>query len=408
MPRSTLAGIVHSLVACLVVAAPVNGMQTASSAIASSLKASISQRGKLKAVAHLSTSSASKIIFDLQALSHIAWSSDDTIIAAYSSFVSDISVWSSKSGSLVSHSTRVNILSPEVPIAFSNDKQVLIAAAPSENRLLPAVSLLRIASGNVIQDVPGPFPKAGWRENIAQLAAFSTATQTLVAAFGFPGQETLIAYRLDKNDRLAAIATIGVSDHFSTKLAFSPNGQLLAVGTAVGTVTIYETTSWTIVDKANFFPETLTSSGEGKNTISSLAFSPAGTAIAAGAGGVNLSRHRPSSLVDGQRDPALAEEPFISNALRSPIRIYDLEQHHFRSTAINIRQPVDQLSWAREDILLFTADDGGLTQCILTDGPAEVVRLLEPRVTSFSLSTSRHQVAVSENDQTTIYAIDDH
>lgn len=416
MHRNVLALLLCLTLACSARAEPANGVGLQNSlgettiaehsATESLQDTSVRHGFDLKAILDLRTPSATNFIFDLRALSHVAWSNDEAMIAAYIAFASDISVWNTKSGSLVSHSTRTNILSPDIPIAFSKDGKLLITIAPSSNQLLPAVSLLNAASGKVIQDVPGPFPNAGWRENIARLAAFSTATQTLVAAFGFPGQESLIAYRIDKDDRLAVLATIGISEHFLTRLAFSPDGRLLAVGSAVGMVTIYETTSWKVVDTLSFFPETLTASGEGKNLVESLAFSPSGKLLAAGAGGINLNRHRPSSLRYGQRDPALAEEPFVSNALLSPVRIYNLEQHRFRPFDIHVKQPVSQLAWGEEDLLLLTADDGGLTQCILVGEQTKLTRLIEDRVTSFALSTNHHRIAVSANDRIAIYATD--
>ena len=416
MHRNVSAVILCFSLACSARAEPAKGVGPQNSigettiaehATTKSIQETSVRRGfDLKAILDLRTPSASNYIFDLRASSHVAWSNNDAMIAAYGVFASDISVWDGKSGSLVSQSTRTNILSSDIPIAFSKDAKRLIAAAPSSNQLLPAVSLLNATSGKVMQDVPGPFPNAGWRENIARLAAFSTATQTLVAAFGFPGQESLIAYRIDKDDRLAVLATIGISEHFLARLAFSSDGKLLAVGSAVGMVTIYETTSWKVVDTANFFPETLTASGEGKNLIESLAFSPSGRMLAAGAGGINLNRHRPSSLPYGQRDPALAEEPFVSNALFSPVRIYDLEQHRFRPFDIYVKQPVSQLAWGEEDLLLLTAGDGGLTQCTLVGAQTKLTRLIEDRVTSFALSTNHHRIAVSANDRITIYATD--
>lgn len=404
MHRIALAALLCSALACFARADSINKAEP--SATTSLQEPWEQHRFELNSVTELRPPSASNFIFDLSALSHIAWSNDGKMIAAYNDALSSISVWNTNSGSLVSHVTRTNILNPDIPLAFSKDGKVLIAAAPVEDRSLPAVSLLDVASGQLIQNVPGPFPAEGWRDNIAHLTAFSPATQTLIAAFGSLGGKTLVAYRFDKDDRLSPLTTIDAADVPIARLAFSPNGKLLAVGSVDGTVTIYETVTWKAVDKADFFPESLTISGEGKNSIFSLAFSPTGKALAAGAFGINLTRHRPSSLPYGQRDPALAAEPFVSNALRSPIRIYDLANRRFYGANIEVKQPVSQLSWGRENLLLLTADDGGLTQCIVAGERTATARLIRDRVLSFALSPNNQKVAVSANDKITVYTID--
>ena len=126
----------------------------------------------------------------------------------------------------------------------------------------------------------------------AQPAALPRGWKPLAAILDAETGKTLVSLKLTSADEDAALSTAGRVANFQVEaLAFSPEGTLLAVGTSWGQIKLFSTRSGEVVrvlddesarQAAKGTPEALKSLKRAMGSIRSLAFSPDGNLLAVG------------------------------------------------------------------------------------------------------------------------------
>src|SRR6185437_6369077 len=158
-------------------------------------------------------------------------------------------------------------------IAFTGDSRfVLTSAATVENdKPTPAITFLDVSTGAVAGQIPGPFPDKMLAYNSARDFAFD-GDRALLA---FVGEEDphlpIILYEM-QHSRLIGKLIIG---HVPIKVALSPDGKSLAVGTITGHIVIFDVASLALVRDVDAYSRF-------KAGVASLAYSPDGRFLVSG------------------------------------------------------------------------------------------------------------------------------
>ncbi len=361
----------------------------------------------LMPISHLRTDEENNFLFDLRAASAVTWSPDGSRVAAYADAGLSIYVWDAVTGKRLGFGHR-NAVIPPGPIGFLPDGKVIVAATRMNTASRPLVDLFSGSSGNFIGEVSGPFSTFSWRENIAQKFAVSAADGTLVTLFEVTSKNSFAVYKLQSNDTLKLDRLVTPTPSGTGALAFSPDGKLFALENEIGKATIFDTTSWRQKETIDVFPASEGLKAPVRSFIESLAFSPSGRYLAAGATSINLIRLLPPSLSQGVLDPDVGRRPMVSTEMRSPVRVYDLINRRFLPSITSASQPITQLDWISDQELLILGNEESLAVCRV-DGSGACERnrgeLVPAKVSSFSVSPDRRRIAVSANDQVTVFEI---
>jgi WD40 repeat protein len=263
--------------------------------------------------------------FDFNALSDITLSDGGTKVAAYTALGSAIALWETSNGQLIRYYKGANPLANHVHLQFALNDQWLIGSVSSTAGSTHRIAFISLKAGSlrevgVIQDSPFVLPMS------IDSFAYSDEIHRLVTLSDDKIGMSIMIFDISGIPKLPILVkAISLPADFGSTMAFSANGKVFVVGSSAGDILVYRTSDWTVVTTIHAFPADETESGEFYSDVVALAVSPSGRFIAAGAGLINLVRHRPASLSPGQRDPNIGSEPFSSTNVRFPIRLFDLD-----------------------------------------------------------------------------------
>ena len=339
---------------------------------------------------------------DTSALSDIAWSNEDNIIASYTNLGAEVNMWDAQTGELLGHYTgSASLAASKAPVFLAGDKKFIatVALGAQGKISLSVMNVLtqhststpNMADGLVIGDVPADF------------LSYSLSTGQLAIVGGSVNQKIVKIYDLSNGIPRLTIQ-IPPAIGYGSAITFSPDGHLLFVGSFAGGIKVYNTKSWKVDRTIEAFPKDASVSKEVNNAVASLAVSPSGKLLLIGAGGIQVFRHRPSDLPAGLRDPNLAAELFVSGKTNSAIRVYNLENSSFLDRDTRSLQPIDSLAWINENSFAFLDGNDRIGLFQVQENLARFP-LGESPISSFAFSPRTGKLVISMRSDATIFNV---
>jgi WD40 repeat protein len=323
----------------------------------------------------------------------VAWSSDGTKLAAYSTSSSGgIFTGGSISGKLITVWNRDGQVFREIqhseafffyddPLAFvAGDKEVATTPWLKSNTL--AFLVFDVESGAVVREVEGPRPNGDLRQDNAATAFVASPDQSILAV-AFTFGQPVILYSTRDWSRLASLADSAEN----RVLAFSPDGAFLAVGGFRGKVLIYDLASKELTLTIDAFPDL--------GVIRTMAFSPDGTLIAVGTAAM------PAIVV------RRGEEKEIS--IRDPVRAFRATDGSRVASFPDPIHPIYSLAWSPDGRVLAFITGYGTSTLHLWDPfqreKSERTIKLTGFATSLAFSPDGTRLAVCHGNKVAIYSI---
>lgn len=160
----------------------------------------------------------------------VAWSSNSSKLAAYSTWGNLVTVWS-VGGTILREIRREGDHYVGKALAFTSGDAEIISRPASYKLTNAAASVFEIATGAIAREVPGPHPGDEGRHNWALGFAISPDRSLLAAAFDGGIYQPVVLYSTKDWSKVAEIASprTTVADNAKV-LAFSADGRFLAIG----------------------------------------------------------------------------------------------------------------------------------------------------------------------------------
>jgi hypothetical protein len=173
----------------------------------------------------------------------LAWSPDGSALAAGTIFNTVIALWDERSGKKLRELRRGSGWDIyHDTLAFTSDGKYLLTpvadGSPGSDRV--ALTLWDVASASIAQQIQGPFPDEVPRANVARHIAISPNGEFLALLTDLSAGRSFALY---ETARWQIVGRPSVAAGRLEAVAFSPNGQWLAVGTIEGDIAIFDVLS---------------------------------------------------------------------------------------------------------------------------------------------------------------------
>ena len=324
----------------------------------------------------------------------VAWNVDGTRLAALSNFGSAVTVWETKTWAVLKEYLRYNGASYAFnSLAFLPDG-ALLTSSPigdfSANTPVTAAQVQTLETFSLIQWNPETgkpvqyFPDLGHSSKDLSNKVTDTfavsADGSMVA--GIHGD--VLIYDVKTGTLLRRIAVPSLPKHGDTaaSVAFSPNGQELAVGTGFGWVRFFSVRTGALIQSIDAYPE--------EYSCSALAYSPDGQRIAVGkTKGINVSNPNDISTTVWR--------------VRTGALVASLAGSTWRFRGKQEAMPVRTLAWSPVGNVIAVGDDGSL-RLWQVDHATPTLLLDVEKPGTFSVSYSPQGVlAVARKNEVLIY-----
>lgn len=199
----------------------------------------------------------------------LAWSPDGRRLASISGMAGQIDVWD-RGGQ---HMRQIKVgLGTYGALAFTPNSQRLVTSRSTPDRASDwvALDIWDLATGALVQRVPGPVPGGTGRQNRSELVAVS-ANGHMAGSLAHGGLG--VPVQLYNPETWALMGTVAEpSPDIPETFALSSDGKQLALGTIGGFVVLFDTQTQRKVNLFSAYP----------SNVHTIAFSPDGTLVATG------------------------------------------------------------------------------------------------------------------------------
>jgi WD40 repeat protein len=214
----------------------------------------------------------------------LAWSPNGKLLAALSRVYTHVTIWDVERRRIVREISLHRL--GDASLGFLSDRYILTPADSNENDQAAAVTVWDLETGALVRNVDGPYPPGSPQYNLTRPFALSSDKSRLAIAAEHDLECEVVVY---ETHQWTVIARLGARVGTPMALAFSPRGDRLAVGTAGGTVALFDVQhqalQWTQEAYAGSYA-----------SVAALAFSPDGRYVASGPTAQSDKHHGP----DGQ------------------------------------------------------------------------------------------------------------
>jgi WD domain, G-beta repeat len=333
--------------------------------------------------------------------SNIVWSSDGTEIAAFTEWGNLATVWG-KDGTVIQELHR-----PGAPFSgdglgfIGGDRQLVTPPAPhTTSGALPLgvlVSVFDIGGGTVVREIPGPRP-GEFAGNRALITVVSPDGSMIAAVTGGPpsGNEPVRIYSSESGLLTATLTdSFGERGPHVTRMVFSRNSEIIAVGRSDGSVLIYDTKSLKIMQKIDAFTQYLT-------TVMSLAISPNNQFIAVGTGFAGAAWRYP----DGRLAPLGEGRLWVFQA-PDPIRVYRVSDGTLVASKTMPSEAIYNISWSSKGGLIAFVGIGDALHLWNPRHPEDPVKTIHlgSDATSVAFSPDGSVIATGEGSKLNLYDV---
>jgi WD40 repeat protein len=275
-------------------------------------------------------------------------------LISVSRYAGDIQTWDAARGARLGQ-TQVDLVKslriPGSDTAFNSDAAILAGPSRDDPRI---IKLWEVATGRTVQTL------AGHTRPVMSIAFDATSQRVATAAWGRSGREPAAHSELNLWDRASGQRVSGVQlapDELPLRLAFSPDGSLLAAAGTEGSVVVRDPSNGNRLFALDGF----------HGTVSDIAFSPDGRLLAAVSSDDptvriwDLASRRVRHTLRGQKHAltSLAFSPdgrrLASVGFEGIVKLWDVEsgQGALSLTGLSLHRPADYRFNAR---VLFSAD----------------------------------------------------
>lgn len=243
----------------------------------------------------------------------VLWSSDGSKLAAYSyspgpnllgtqlanPFGNRVTIWTADGQVYRELSRATPFFGFFDTFAFAADNREIVTPPLLKANDL-AFSVFDIASGDLVREVDGNYPKLGRNVNGAKLIVASPDQTIIAATFGRALPQPVTLYSTRDWSKLAVLpeGPRNMAER-PDALAFSPDGKFLAVARGAGEILLYDVNSKSVVIKFDAFPDI-------GGPVHAIAFSPDGELIAVGTATVPGTVH---SIRTGETREIVIRDP---------------------------------------------------------------------------------------------------
>lgn len=334
---------------------------------------------------------------------NIVWNSDGTEIAAFTEWGNLATVWS-KDGTVIQQLHRPGARFGGAGLGFiGSDRQLVTPPAPhNSSGALPLgvlLSVFDIASGTVVREVQGPRP-GEFAGNRALITVVSPDESMIAAVTGGPpsGIEPVRIYAAESGHLTETLTdSVGERGVTITRLAFSRDSKILAVGRNNGSVIIYDIKFSKIVQMIDAFTQYLTS-------VMSLAISPDDQFIAVGTGFAGATWRYP----DGRLAP-LNEGKLMVCQAPDLVRVSRVSDGVLVASKPMPPEAIYNISWSSKgDLIAFVGigDALHLWDPLHPENPGRIVQLGSD-ATSVAFSPDGSTIATGGGNQLILYDVDE-
>jgi WD40 repeat protein len=157
---------------------------------------------------------------------------------------------------------------------------------------LDAFALFDVDTGQLIREIPGSYPGRPRSVNGAKILLASPDQSILAAVFGAGLDQNAALYSTHDWNKLAGLPADSNNRYLRPAMvAFSRDGTLFATGEPGRRVSVYNLASWHLILSIDAFPDRLLGTF-------AIAFSPDGSMIAVGSAGGSGVRRSPSGRIE--------------------------------------------------------------------------------------------------------------
>jgi WD40 repeat protein len=311
------------------------------------------------------------------------WSSDGTKLAAYTVWPANsisgnlVTIWSA-SGQVLREIERPEaFFFADDPLVFvGGNKEVVTPPWFNSNSL--ALLTFDAESGALIHEVNGPRPDGGRQDNCAVALATSPDQSLLAVVFGALRSQPVGLYATKDWHEIATLSTN--SSSIPKRVAFSPDGKLLAIAYLEGRVVLHDVVTKQPVQTINAFHQ---------RVIETIAFSPDSSLLAV----------------------ATSETPHFgpTDVVKDPVRIYRVKDGSRVGAYAGAVSPIFSLAWSPDGRLLAFITGFSNAKLHLWDPvrqpPNEKVVPLAGHATSLAFSPNG-TLAVAHGDKITLFRVE--
>ncbi len=320
----------------------------------------------------------------------VTWSPDSATLAAYSIYGGLVTIWNA-GGKVIQELHRPGARYVGNALAFLSGHSEIVTPPASYQSNDIAFSIFNVESGQVIHEVPGPYPDRPRNVNAITALAISPDQSTLAVVYGMALPQPVALYSTQDWRRVAILLDPSYASTEYTKpssqkaqtVSFSPDGRLLAVALPFD-VLIFDIGSQKVVSRIHVLDP------KRGCCIRAINFSPDSSAIAvANIGNAQVPLSVPKQIPSG-----------------TPVEVFRVMDGARISAYPPIAEPAEGLGWSRDGrFIVFIT----LNALHLWD-PADpkVFRSIDlPGTEGVSLSPNGRWLAVCSDYSVDIFEIQD-
>lgn len=326
----------------------------------------------------------------------VAWNADGSKLAALSADGLNIQVWDAKTWNVVSAFQNPGAYNANNSLAFLPDGSLLTTPTHGDAKSHPcSLAQWNLATGKPSREIPDGCYLIHQEDDGRGITNTYAATKDGSLIAGISGNAVVIIFDGRSGTFVRELTIPPVSEHRdrAVSVAFSPDGQTLAVGTSSGIVHLYELSSGNLTRSIQAFKPPWYSAN-------ALTYSPDGKYVAVGKY-VNASGERINGAwIDRTPDMVAVTIWRISDAtLVSSLRgsIWKLKNDDDAAS-------VESLSWSSDGTTLAVGD--GLALRIWDTSQESPALMLDKKRRQFARSTAfspQGILAATDNDEIVLY-----
>ena len=306
------------------------------------------------------------------------WSPDGKQIAALGWFMRRVTLWDSENSAKLREFEIAKGPGACWSIAFTPDGKSVVTTAGGnpDNDPGAGIALWNASTGELIRYLPGPAPDKPSAANAAYVFSMAQTGERLAMGPVSAVSDEIAVYA---GDEWSSPAILALRRDHAEALAFSPDGQRLAVGTIGRQLLLFD------VAQRKSLWSTLAYENEGLG-VSAVAYSPDGRFIATASGGPMGRRVWPG----GHFEPDLSDHP---------LAIWDAATGSFVRGLPGLAQEIRSLSWSDDGRFLAATQDDETVRFWAMDTPEKSpVELKLPKpVTSVAFAPDSLKFVVAAN-----------